>query len=1099
MDEAQREPRSKMTTVLYSALGLIILAPLVIGVAWTQRRPIAREFINDELSKRGVTASYELTAVGTKLQRIERIVIGDPKNPDLTADWAEIDTNANLSGVTIKAVRASGIRVRGALIGNKLALGMLDKLLPPASEEPFSLPDIDLTLRDARMRLNTEYGPMGARLDGGGNPSAIFKGKLALVAPQLERADCKARKVTAYVDIATRDKQISVTGPLRAAALGCGSNRAAGVNMALNSVVSERFDVWDGDAELRADAVSVPGARLTKAVLTSDFSGDPDATSGKFNLNLAALSGAGGGAGKTSIGGNFRMAQKGAVGQAVYVDGTIATQNVRPDQSVLARALSFGAAGAGTPTEPIVASLTRAIGRLREGSAVRARFDLASEGGDGELRLNNIQANSNSGAQLSFAGRDPVRYLWRDGGLVVASLARLAGGGFPTSDVQLAGRDGRWSGTARIAPLVAGDTRIALTPVRFSLGRGGTQFETVATIDGRFGTTRFAGIELPLSMRPGVSLLGGCRPIAFNSLEVAGVSLSPTRLETCFDGQQATFTTPRLAGRYQNAPFTLSGSRARYNLTSKAASIDAPRFDGRYGGSVFALKGDSARFDPNTQTAWIEALSATGRMGNAPFTVATSSLRYGAGDGRLAVGATGITLGQRGEQTALNFDAVAGTLRGASGTGTFAGARGNIGAVPLEISNGNGRWRYAANTLLLNGGVGIADRQSDPRFAPLVSKDFSLRYAGDRVTGQGTLVEPKTGATVSGVTLEHRLSSGTGHAVLSVNGLSFGRDLQPEQITKVTLGVIANVEGAVQGRGDIRWSPKGVTSDGRFSTDGMNFAAAFGPVRGMKGEIVFSDLLGLTTAPGQSVSIAEINTGVQVTEGLIRYRLLPGLKAEIEGGRWPFSGGALLLEPTVLDLSEAAERRLTFRVEGLDAEKFVYALQFSNIAASGTFDGVIPMIFDKSGGRIVSGNLIARDSGGTLSYIGEVSKENLGTFGTIAFDALKSMRYRKLAIDLDGALDGEMITQIRFAGVNQLPIVPGRAKFPLPIKVQGLNGIPFIFNITIKAPFRGLLKMATDIQDPTRLIQDQIEQDRRRQQELNAPPAPINPDNPVQQ
>lgn len=61
MDEAPTEPRSTMTKLLYGALGLIIVAPLAIGIAWTQRRPIARELIDDELKERGVEARYELT------------------------------------------------------------------------------------------------------------------------------------------------------------------------------------------------------------------------------------------------------------------------------------------------------------------------------------------------------------------------------------------------------------------------------------------------------------------------------------------------------------------------------------------------------------------------------------------------------------------------------------------------------------------------------------------------------------------------------------------------------------------------------------------------------------------------------------------------------------------------------------------------------------------------------------------------------------------------------------------------------------------------------------------------------------------------------
>ena len=71
------------------------------------------------------------------------------------------------------------------------------------------------------------------------------------------------------------------------------------------------------------------------------------------------------------------------------------------------------------------------------------------------------------------------------------------------------------------------------------------------------------------------------------------------------------------------------------------------------------------------------------------------------------------------------------------------------------------------------------------------------------------------------------------------------------------------------------------------------------------------------------------------------YRLIAGQKIVIEGGRWPFAGGALLLDPATIDMGESRERRMTFRVDGLDAAKFIQQLEFENLAATGLFDGTI--------------------------------------------------------------------------------------------------------------------------------------------------------------
>jgi hypothetical protein len=184
------------------------------------------------------------------------------------------------------------------------------------------------------------------------------------------------------------------------------------------------------------------------------------------------------------------------------------------------------------------------------------------------------------------------------------------------------------------------------------------------------------------------------------------------------------------------------------------------------------------------------------------------------------------------------------------------------------------------------------------------------------------------------------------------------------------------------------------------------------------------------------VTLASVNPGIAVTGGVLRYQLLPGQNVKIEGARWPFSGGELVLEETVLDMGRPSDRRLTFRVAGMDAALFIEQFGFKNIAVTGVFDGVLPMIFDISGGRIVDGRMVVRRGGGTLAYVGEVSNADLGMMGKLAFDALKSLGM-----------------------------------------FQELTGLPFKFNITITAPFRSLINSAQSLSDPRGLISQALPPD----------------------
>ena len=189
--------------------------------------------------------------------------------------------------------------------------------------------------------------------------------------------------------------------------------------------------------------------------------------------------------------------------------------------------------------------------------------------------------------------------------------------------------------------------------------------------------------------------------------------------------------------------------------------------------------------------------------------------------------------------------------------------------------------------------------------------------------------------------------------------IAFTEDFQPEALTPLTVGVVALVRGTVAGQGRIEWDAEATRSTGTFSTADMDLAAPFGPVEGLATTIEFTDLLGLVSAPGQVAQVDLIRAGIDVYDGVVRYQLRPNYHVQVESAVWPFAGGQLILQPTLLDFSQPSTKYLTFQVVGMDAARFIQQMEFSNIAATGTFDGIIPMQFDIRGGRIVGGRLAA--------------------------------------------------------------------------------------------------------------------------------------------
>lgn len=1012
-------------------LGLAIVAGalLLLFGLWLARRPIADDIIRRELAARGVPAQYELAAIGFRTQRLENVRIGNPRAPDLVARWVEIDLVPTLGAPRVAEIRANGVRLRGRLAGGRLRLGAVEKLLPAPSGKPLALPDLDVRLTDTQLALVSPAGLVTLMLDGAGNLASGFSGQLRADAARLTAGDCTLTGVTGAFAVGTRAGRSRFDGPVAVDAVDCGRGRVARVSGRLDATLTPAFDGWRGFAQLASAAAEAQGWRARQLRLQLDFAGTAAATGGTARLAAFDMGGPSGTARRLDVAGRYDV---GAHGADAMPEGRRGLPELPEPgwrfegRTSVAGALPGGglprlAGGAGTPVAPLLAALDKVSAEAsRSGLALASNLVAAQVGPAGSLSLEDIVVTG-GGARASLTGGEGVRLVWPGAGeWQVDGGVALSGPGLPAVQGRLrqTAPGAPLEGVLTIAPWRAGGASLELAPIRIRDG----SFTTRLLLSGPLANGRVDGLAAPLAGRMaagGLILNPGCTPVTFRQLALAGLVLDPARLRVCADGA-GLVAGPRVAGR-----------------------LVAPRL--------------------------------SGRIGQSPVTLAARSMGF-AGT-RLTLDQLAVRLGGPDRLSRLDVARLTGDAAGDGFAGRYEGAEGEIGRVPLRLFDAAGGWRLAGGVLALEGAVRLADTANPPRFNALSAADFALRLAGSDVRASGTLVEPRSGARVTRVTLTHDLSAGRGGAVLDVPEIRFGPTLQPEAITRLTLGVVANVDGTLGGRGRIDWTPDGVTSRGDFRVRAAGLAAAFGPVTGLSGDVRFTDLLGLVTAPGQVMTVKSINPGVLVEDGVVRYQLIPGLRVEVLSGEWPFAGGRLSLRPTILDFSAEAARRLTFDVDGLDAARFITKLEVKNLDATGIFDGTLPMVFDVDGGRITGGALVSREPGGRLAYVGEVSNANLGIWGNIAFDALKSITYRNMAIDLNGDIDGEMVSRIRFEGVSRGTIQP--VATGLIARVGGrlasqLQALPFRFNVQIRAPFRGLISTARSFYDPGVLVRDRL-------------------------
>jgi translocation and assembly module TamB len=1008
-------------------LGLLALAGVVLLILWLERKDIAAGYADRELARRGVRATYQVKRLGFGTQRIENLVLGDPAHPDLTARWVELRLSWGFRRPRVSLITARGVRLYGRVAGGKLRFGELDKLLPAPTGAPFRLPDQNVDLADAAVRLDTPAGRIGLAIAGRGNLASGFAGRMAASAPRLRVGRCDIVRAHASWTVATETLQPSFAGPARFDSLACGDLAVRDAEFRLGATLTGSLTGWRGETRLSAASARAGANAAERIAGDVTFAGGLAETRGRLDIASGALRTNGFTAARSHAGGVYSLSLKtGRATSALAVRGTA----IAAPPSLAAPILAALRSARGTPVEPVTEAWAGAVGRALRRFDASADVRLGMEKDRGGLRIGSLDVAAASGARVSLGG--PGLFLrWPEGGAALDGTLAMSGGGLPDARFALsqAGPRAPLTGSGRIASYAVGAARLALADISFAAAVGGaTRVRTILDADGPFSGGRVWGLRLPVDGRiggGGFTFNPGCTPAAFTRLETGTLRLGPSRLSLCATGPGLLWKRPGHAAE-------------------GGASIPSPRFSGTLGGT--------------------------------PVVLAGQRLLVGLAGPTFTASAVAIRLGRPEARSRLDIARLSGRFaRGVAGD--YAGLSGKLAAVPLLVDQGQGRWSFRDGRLTMDGRLRVSDAAAPARFYPLATEDFRLTLANNRLAAAGRLVDPETSTFVGTADIRHSLASGEGAAAIEVPGLRFQPSgYQPEQLTPLTTGVVALVDGTVSGRADIGWGPQGTRSTGTFTTQGMNLAASFGPVEKLSTTIHFTDLLNLVTAPAQLAEVGAIHTGIDVFDGRIRYRLLPDLRVKIEGARWPFAGGELSLDETILDFSKPTPKRLTFHVAGMDAARFIQQMEFSNISATGTFDGVVPMLFDERGGQVQGGRLIARPEGGTLSYIGELTDKQLGAYGKLAFDALKSLRYDKLTVALDGSLDGEFVAGIQLNGIARDPSVaasPGggiRGMIANRALTQ-LAKIPFRFNIVVRGPFRAVIGTARSLHDPTNLLQ----------------------------
>jgi len=285
------------------------------------------------------------------------------------------------------------------------------------------------------------------------------------------------------------------------------------------------------------------------------------------------------------------------------------------------------------------------------------------------------------------------------------------------------------------------------------------------------------------------------------------------------------------------------------------------------------------------------------------------------------------------------------------------------------------------------------------------------------------------------VTQDGRL--GLGVVVIETGMLAFAEGgLQPAQLSPLASAVGSPVAGSAKFKGRFDWTPDGSTSTGAISIPSLDFQSPAGPVKGLKGELAFSSLAPLTAAPGQRLSIDQVQGFVLLEHLRAKFAVADNL-LKVEGGEAEVGGGKVTVETLEIPLVPGAPTRGVLRLEGVQLHDLVEASPFGDkVDLDAKVSGTIP--FEMTGNKV-------RISGGTLKAVqpGRISIDRSAltgvtadsplataaptaanpsdTFSDFAYQAMENLAFDTLEATIGSLEDGRLGVLFHIVGKHDPP------------------------------------------------------------------------------
>jgi hypothetical protein len=360
----------------------------------------------------------------------------------------------------------------------------------------------------------------------------------------------------------------------------------------------------------------------------------------------------------------------------------------------------------------------------------------------------------------------------------------------------------------------------------------------------------------------------------------------------------------------------------------------------------------------------------------------------------------------------------------------------------------------AAGKLELREGRLRLDARTEPLTLEIQGSSFEVRPVEMEMTAspfenpipfEVTLRDPEVGLMGRG-TGRHDTNTQTGEFSFAFDAVRFDPDgLQPVTLLPLLAPWIQVADGTLEAQGDLRWKPGEFHNRVRVACRDLNVTSVAAKLGLLNGAVTLDGTWPLSTTAGQVVSMASVDFGLQLTNGMITYQLHEDGSVEIERARWDFAGGRIATEGRLVP---GEDFDLLLRATDVDLGELLKLIPVDGLSGEGKMSGQIPVSLRGSDVLIEDGRLSGSAEGGWLRY---QPNADVGIMGggddhfAIALDAIENLRWTTLEIALSGNTRDETVVTLHIAGANP----------------DYRNGHPVEFNFKIEAQLADLLRKSS--------------------------------------